>query len=634
MKKLILTVAMLVCACVLHAQTSQILPSTTPLFFTSTGTGVFNQSVVYHSYAKGFVFELAKLSNDVHANPMDFRIGTRGATHNFFTIKGATGNVGIGTTTPGASLEVKGNTGSKLLFFDIKNESPSWKDQISINGDIDTPYGIAFSGKGHHRGGLYAQNIGAGSDANITLWSRANGYILLDGNRIGVGTTTPQQKLDVNGNVKSSGYFMTDSYRNLNTDLMLGYANNKITLGSGNPSQSVAIQSGGKERIKVTANGNVGIGATSPQGKFEIYSIDENKEIYFRAQHDGRNQNSDSPRLNFVAYNQSAGFGLQAVNSGGYGKKDLVFSAHKASDYTTYYEAARLTYDGKLGIGVANPSSRLDVKGDGIFRATDNTVGLALHIRNTNETNSFTLHGYTTKGQLRAQNGMPFEMEDSAGNKWFYGQYGGNVGIGTTSPGAKLDVNGNVKASSFQVKESEYYSDLNSNMLSFSRNGYSYINNSSAGGSIAIRTGGVDNVDLLVNSNGDVGIGTTDTKGFKLGVNGRVAATEVKVATYTNWSDFVFEENYDLPTLIEVENHIKKKGHLKDIPSAKEVEKDGFYLGEMDAKLLQKIEELTLYTIQQEKSLHKKDLKIEKLEKETNELKERLEKIEALLLKK
>ena len=113
---------------------------------------------------------------------------------------------------------------------------------------------------------------------------------------------------------------------------------------------------------------------------------------------------------------------------------------------------------------------------------------------------------------------------------------------------------------------------------------------------------------------GNVGIGTADTKGFKLGVNGKIAAEQVKVALYGNWSDFVFNKEYNLPTLTEVENHIKEKGHLKDIPSAKEIEKNGFYLREMDAKLLQKIEELTLYTIAQEK-------KIEKIEKENESLK-------------
>ena len=75
-------------------------------------------------------------------------------------------------------------------------------------------------------------------------------------------------------------------------------------------------------------------------------------------------------------------------------------------------------------------------------------------------------------------------------------------------------------------------------------------------------------------SNGNIGIGTTDTKGFKLGVNGKIVAEEVKVAIYDNWADFVFDKDYKLPTLKEVEIYIKEKGHLKEIPSAKEVKRN------------------------------------------------------------
>jgi hypothetical protein len=76
--------------------------------------------------------------------------------------------------------------------------------------------------------------------------------------------------------------------------------------------------------------------------------------------------------------------------------------------------------------------------------------------------------------------------------------------------------------------------------------------------------------------------------------------------------------------LKEVENHIKEKGHLKDIPSAKEVEKNGIFLGQMDSKLLQKIEELTLYTIQQEKKIKE----LESLNTKFIKLQKRLEKLE------
>ncbi len=134
----------------------------------------------------------------------------------------------------------------------------------------------------------------------------------------------------------------------------------------------------------------------------------------------------------------------------------------------------------------------------------------------------------------------------------------------------------------------------------------------------------------LKNSNYKVGVGTSSTGGHKLAIEGSIGAREIKVES-KSWADFVFEADYNLPTLIDVENHIKEKGHLKDIPSAKEVETSGVFLGQMDAKLLQKIEELTLYTIQQEKEIQKlkienadnakKQIKIDNLNKQIKELK-------------
>ncbi|TCC97693.1 hypothetical protein [Pedobacter hiemivivus] len=101
------------------------------------------------------------------------------------------------------------------------------------------------------------------------------------------------------------------------------------------------------------------------------------------------------------------------------------------------------------------------------------------------------------------------------------------------------------------------------------------------------------------NDNG-VGIGTTNLNGYKLAVNGKIRAHEIKVET-ANWPDYVFTKSYQLPRLQETEKHIREKGHLPGIPSAEEVKTNGIDLGEMNAKLLQKIEELTLYIIDLEK---------------------------------
>ncbi len=122
----------------------------------------------------------------------------------------------------------------------------------------------------------------------------------------------------------------------------------------------------------------------------------------------------------------------------------------------------------------------------------------------------------------------------------------------------------------------------------------------------SLKEDGSGNVFLqLPKTNSYVTIGTTSYQDgadiYRLSVNGRVRADAVKV--YTTWADFVFEEDYELPTLKEVEEHINEYGHLKDIPSAKEVEANGIELGEMNKLLLQKIEELTLYLIEKDKEM-------------------------------
>lgn len=117
---------------------------------------------------------------------------------------------------------------------------------------------------------------------------------------------------------------------------------------------------------------------------------------------------------------------------------------------------------------------------------------------------------------------------------------------------------------------------------------------------------------------GNVGIGTENPK-HKLDVLGIIRATEVKVET--GWADFVFDKDYKLPTLEEVESHIIEYKRLPDIPSEAEVKKDGIGLGEMQVKLLQKIEELTLYVIEQGKE-------IKQIKEENKELKTQLSKLE------
>jgi len=98
-----------------------------------------------------------------------------------------------------------------------------------------------------------------------------------------------------------------------------------------------------------------------------------------------------------------------------------------------------------------------------------------------------------------------------------------------------------------------------------------------------------------------------------LAVKGSVIAEEIFVKLYADWPDYVFGQEYNMRSLSEVEKFIKKNKHLPDVPSESEVEEKGINLGEMDAILLRKIEELTLCTIEQQKLIEKQGKLIDQL---------------------
>jgi hypothetical protein len=140
--------------------------------------------------------------------------------------------------------------------------------------------------------------------------------------------------------------------------------------------------------------------------------------------------------------------------------------------------------------------------------------------------------------------------------------------------------------------------------------------------SVAPEPDGVIHEKMTILQNGNVGIGTTNPGSYKLAVEGRIGAREI-VVTQVPWADKVFEDGYHLMPLNELEQHIKTENHLPGIPSETEVLEKGVSLGGMQAKLLEKIEGLTLYVIDQNK-------RIEKLEKENEELKNRVSSLEKL----
>jgi len=124
---------------------------------------------------------------------------------------------------------------------------------------------------------------------------------------------------------------------------------------------------------------------------------------------------------------------------------------------------------------------------------------------------------------------------------------------------------------------------------------------------------------------GNVGIGTNDTKGYKLGVNGKIVATEVVVKYYNQWPDYVFEPTYPLMPLSELQQFVQTHQHLPDMPPAQQVAETGMPVGEMNALLLKKVEELTLYVLQQEEAMKQQQKNMEQQQKEIELLKQKLQ---------
>lgn len=318
-----------------------------------------------------------------------------------------------------------------------------------------------------------------------------------------------------------------------------------------------------------------------------------------------------------------AGLGIQhaglawvpsTYNSKGEGKLHLSFGAYQ----NPMKNPIKVTFksNGNVGFGTTDPKAGLHVVGnrsviaEGLFyfRNTKAPVNRKNWYFSANNEGDFGLHAANDNYGWRQS---IFKVKGGSGY----------VGFGTSNPNSKLEVKGS-KGSYHQMIVGGGVSaaiQLESKDNITQRPVLSANN-----GDFSIQMWKDRNTwistPFRINSSGKVGIGTSTTGSHRLAVEGSIGAREIKVEA-TGWSDFVFEENYQLPTLKEVESHINEKGHLKDIPSAEKVKKDGFFLGEMDAKLLQKIEELTLYTIDQEKKLEAQDLKINKQDVEIRELK-------------
>ncbi len=180
-----------------------------------------------------------------------------------------------------------------------------------------------------------------------------------------------------------------------------------------------------------------------------------------------------------------------------------------------------------------------------------------------------------------------------------------NIGIGTNNPIGKLDVRGATFIGTGDLVLGSNGSFIQIDQGNVSGNTYSQLRAFSNGGALT-------NNLILQNSGGNVGIGTTNPSDM-LTVAGKIGAREIKVSTNAG-ADFVFEPDYKLPDLTEVECFVKANKHLPEIPTAKEMIQNGVNLGELNIKLLQKVEELTLHLIEKDKQINNQNTKVNDLE--------------------
>ncbi len=181
----------------------------------------------------------------------------------------------------------------------------------------------------------------------------------------------------------------------------------------------------------------------------------------------------------------------------------------------------------------------------------------------------------------------------------------GNVGIGNLYPPLKLSVAGDIYSRG-NMFLCAYEGEMSSGTAYLqARNFAKQAVSANTDSDLQLRSQNQGSIveALLIKAKGNIGIGTQSPGAYKLAVEGKIGAREVGVKARA-WADFVFDDNYSLPSLKTVEAHISANKHLPGIPSEAQVKRDGYALGAMDAaKPLQKIEEPTLYIIDQQKQI-------------------------------
>lgn len=343
-------------------------------------------------------------------------------------------------------------------------------------------------------------------------------------------------------------------------------------------------------------------------------------------------------------------------------KHSLLLALLTISQLIVFAQTNKITDTGNVGIGTLSPLQKLAVEGGGIANEdvlrinNQGDFASRIWLRNSGQSSYFSLSGSTpdifATGLLSkalaigVMNNSPVQFFNglSASVKMTINSYG-NVGINTTTPAQKLDVNGGIQVSADPGLV------LANSSLNYQGSGivYGYMSRSAGSGSsypwnvngtivfqseslsgnggYAFATGATPTVKMAILGNGNIGIGTVSPSA-KLSVNGDIVAKKLTI-TQTGWSDYVFEKEYKLRSLQNLETFIKEKKHLPEVPAASEVEMKGVNVADMQALLLKKVEELTLYVIAQGKKIEELQQRSTSQQKEIKQQDQTIQKLNA-----
>ena len=377
------------------------------------------------------------------------------------------GNVGIGTTSPAAKLEVQ-LTDDTAYTDGVNSNSLKLRN---LSQSPDSYSGIELTAGQTSQGGVNIARIYAIKESHLSTATslafttrKSNETVSekmrIDSNgNVGIGTFTPSRVLTINHVHPGIRFEDADGDPAHVTQVSSYYGTMYFDCDMANPVDTEGRTSGkgfvfrtdanttespsGNELVVINQNGNVGIGTTSPDHKLTVYT-DATSGVELVGQ-DGGNQNSASSKIIFNGRDQNNGPFIQAINTSPYGVKRLGFFANRtASNYTTLpTESMSITNTGNVGIGTDNPDDKLHVNGDIVIGPSDFVAGDSVY--------SYIRPKYAGAAIKMGANNNTWDRnlhfghhgnDGSFGNKVTILMASGNVGIGTTSPNHKLHIAG------------------------------------------------------------------------------------------------------------------------------------------------------------------------------------------------